>query len=77
MFQAGGSAAASRALSCVEGPATSQPVPIAVTHALARRFAEQRRHPGVARVRLAEPRTDWNIAVIWPRDAFLSHAAKA
>jgi hypothetical protein len=26
---------------------------------------------------LAEPRTTWNLAMIWRRDAYLSHAAKA
>ena len=44
---------------------------------LPRIVAEGRRHPSVRLVRLAEPQTTWNIAMIWRRDAYLSHAAKA
>jgi DNA-binding transcriptional LysR family regulator len=44
---------------------------------LPRMVAEQRRHPSVRLVRLAEPQTEWNAAMIWRRDAYLSHAAKA
>ena len=44
---------------------------------LPRMIAEQRKHPSVARVPLAEADTDWHIAMIWRRGAFLSHAAKA
>jgi DNA-binding transcriptional LysR family regulator len=44
---------------------------------LPRMLAEQRKHPSVARVRLVEADTDWHIAMIWRRDAYLSHAAKA
>jgi len=44
---------------------------------LPRMSAEGRRHPSVRLVRLAEPRTTWNLAMIWRRDAYLSHAAKA
>src|SRR4029077_13216645 len=44
---------------------------------LPRTVAEQRKHPSVARVRLAEADMDWHIAMIWRRGAYLSHAAKA
>jgi DNA-binding transcriptional LysR family regulator len=44
---------------------------------LPRMLAEQRKHTSVARVRLVEADTDWHIAMIWRRDAYLSHAAKA
>ncbi|MCK1351390.1 LysR family transcriptional regulator [Bradyrhizobium sp. CW7] len=44
---------------------------------LPRMIAEQRKHPSVARVPLAERDTDWHIAMIWRRGAYLSHAAKA
>ena len=44
---------------------------------LPRMIAEQRRHPAVRLVRLAEPQTKWNPAIIWRRGAYLSHAAKA
>ena len=43
---------------------------------LPRMIAEQRKHRSVARVRLAETDTDWRIAMIWRRGAFLSHAAR-
>ena len=36
-----------------------------------------RQHPSIGYVRLAEPQTDWHMAMIWRRGAFLSHAAKA
>ena len=42
-----------------------------------RMIAEQRKHPLVKRVPLSEPHTNWHIAMIWRRGAFLSHAAKA
>jgi DNA-binding transcriptional LysR family regulator len=44
---------------------------------LPRMIAEQRRHPAVRLVRLAEPQTKWNPAIIWRRGGYLSHAAKA
>jgi DNA-binding transcriptional LysR family regulator len=44
---------------------------------LPRRIAEQRRHPALALVLLAEPHTEWHAAMIWRRNAYLSHAAKA
>jgi DNA-binding transcriptional LysR family regulator len=44
---------------------------------LPRMIAEQRTHPSVAGVRLAQADTDWHIAMIWRRGAYLSHAAKA
>ncbi|ROQ28606.1 LysR family transcriptional regulator [Gallaecimonas pentaromativorans] len=44
---------------------------------LPRRMAEQRPHPRVARVLLDEPQTQWDMAMIWRRDAFLSPAARA
>ena len=44
---------------------------------LPRMIAEQRRHPSVHLVRLAEPETTFNLAMIWRRGGYLSHAAKA
>ncbi|MDQ0475183.1 LysR family transcriptional regulator [Labrys wisconsinensis] len=44
---------------------------------LPRVIAEQRSGPAVARVLLAEPRTDWAMAVVWRRGAYLSRAAEA
>jgi DNA-binding transcriptional LysR family regulator len=44
---------------------------------LPRRIAEQRCHPSVRLVRLVEPQTKWNLAMIWRRGGHLSHAAKA
>ena len=44
---------------------------------LTRMIAEQRSQPGVCRVLLAEPQTDWHIAMIWRRGGYLSHPAKA
>jgi DNA-binding transcriptional LysR family regulator len=40
-----------------------------------RLIAEQ--HPSVRAVRLAEPDTDWDMAMIWRRGAYLSTAARA
>lgn len=40
-------------------------------------IVEERHRPGVASVLLAEAQTDWRLAMIWRRGAFLSHAAKA
>jgi DNA-binding transcriptional LysR family regulator len=40
-------------------------------------IAEQRNHPSVRLVPLAEPQTEWNIAMIWRRGGYLSHAAEA
>ncbi|OYX69023.1 MAG: LysR family transcriptional regulator [Rhizobiales bacterium 32-66-11] len=44
---------------------------------LPRAIAEQRHHPSVALVPLDEPSTDWRMALIWRRRAYLSHAARA
>lgn len=44
---------------------------------LPREIAEQRHHPTVARVPLTDPRIDWDMAMIWRRGAYLSHAARA
>lgn len=44
---------------------------------LPRSIAEERRHPAVRRILLAEPATDWHMAMVWRRDAYLSHAARA
>jgi LysR substrate binding domain len=44
---------------------------------LPRMIADQRKHSSVKRIPLSEPNTDWNIAMIWRRGGFLSHAAKA
>ncbi|WP_207263219.1 LysR family transcriptional regulator [Desulfovibrio sp. Huiquan2017] len=44
---------------------------------LPRLIAEQRRGPGVRLVRLDEPNTDWDMAVIWRRGGYLSAAARA
>ncbi|MBV8192243.1 MAG: LysR family transcriptional regulator [Alphaproteobacteria bacterium] len=44
---------------------------------LPRMIAEQRKHRSVSRVRLLEADTDWHIAMIWRRGAYLSPAAKA
>jgi DNA-binding transcriptional LysR family regulator len=44
---------------------------------LPRMIAEQRSHPSVRRIMLVESQTEWHIAMIWRRGAYLSHAAKA
>ncbi|HWA42009.1 MAG TPA: LysR family transcriptional regulator [Hypericibacter adhaerens] len=44
---------------------------------LPRMIARQRSHPAVRPVLLDEPLTDWHIAMIWRREGFLSHAARA
>lgn len=44
---------------------------------LPRMIAEQRSHPAVCHVLLAEPETEWHIAMIWRRGGYLSHAARA
>ena len=44
---------------------------------LPRMLVEHHQHPSVSYVRFAEPQTDWHMAMIWRRGAFLSHAAKA
>ena len=44
---------------------------------LPRMIAEQRSHPAVRHVPLVDPGTEWHIAMIWRRGAYLSHAAKA
>ncbi|WP_312412716.1 LysR family transcriptional regulator [Shinella sp.] len=44
---------------------------------LPRMIAEQRSHPAVRHVALVDPGTEWHIAMIWRRGAYLSHAAKA
>lgn len=40
-------------------------------------IAEQRRRPTVALVPLAEPQAEWDMAMVWRRGAYLSHAAQA
>lgn len=44
---------------------------------LPRMIAEQRTHPSVRHILLAEPETEWHMAMIWRRDGYLSHAARA
>ena len=44
---------------------------------LPRMIAQQRHASRVRHVLLAEPGTDWRLAMIWRRGAFLSHAARA
>jgi DNA-binding transcriptional LysR family regulator len=44
---------------------------------LPRMIAEQRSHYSVRTILLAEPQTEWHIAMIWRRGAYLSHAARA
>jgi DNA-binding transcriptional LysR family regulator len=44
---------------------------------LPRMIAEQRNHHSVRAILLAEPQTEWHIAMIWRRGAYLSHAARA
>ncbi|MGO4704337.1 LysR family transcriptional regulator [Microvirga sp. 2MCAF38] len=44
---------------------------------LPRMIAEQRAHPAVRRLLLDEPETDWHMALVWRRGAYLSHAARA
>lgn len=44
---------------------------------LPRMIVEDRRRPGVGAALLAEDETDWRLAMIWRRGAYLSHAAKA
>jgi DNA-binding transcriptional LysR family regulator len=44
---------------------------------LPRMVAEERRQPSLGLVRLAEPETNWNTAMIWRRGGYLSHAARA
>jgi DNA-binding transcriptional LysR family regulator len=42
---------------------------------LPRMIAERRKLPSVSRVPLVEPETDWHIAMVWRRGAYLSQAA--
>ncbi|MGA6969043.1 MAG: LysR family transcriptional regulator [Xanthobacteraceae bacterium] len=44
---------------------------------LPRMIAERRKLPSVSRVLLVEPDTDWHIAMVWRRGAYLSQAASA
>ncbi|AWK85275.1 LysR family transcriptional regulator [Azospirillum thermophilum] len=44
---------------------------------LPRMIALQRAHPGVVRVLLEAPETDWIMAMVWRRGAYLSNAARA
>jgi DNA-binding transcriptional LysR family regulator len=44
---------------------------------LPRMVAEERRQSSLRLVRLAEPETNWNPAMIWRRGGYLSHAARA
>jgi len=40
-------------------------------------IAEQRKRRGVTQILLAEPHTEWRMAMVWRRGAYLSHAASA
>lgn len=44
---------------------------------LPRMIAELRSRPDISLARLSEPNTEWHMALIWRRGAYLSHAAKA
>lgn len=44
---------------------------------LPRMIASQRAHPAVRQVLLDEPGTEWDMAMAWRRNAYLSEAAKA
>lgn len=44
---------------------------------LPRMIAEQRRQPRVRHVSIVDPAMAWNVAMIWRRDGYLSHAAQA
>ncbi len=44
---------------------------------LPRTIAEQRRTPDVALALLDEPHTAWDMAMVWRRGSYLSHAARA
>jgi len=44
---------------------------------LPRMIAEQRPHPSVFYAPLTDPQTQWHVAMIWRRGAYLSHAARA
>jgi len=44
---------------------------------LPRMIAKQRRHPAIEYLLLAEPQLGWNVAMVWRRGAYLSHAANA
>lgn len=44
---------------------------------LPRMIVEQRSHLAAARLLLDEPQTEWHLALIWRRGAFLPHAAQA
>ncbi|MDR3511438.1 MAG: LysR substrate-binding domain-containing protein [Caulobacteraceae bacterium] len=44
---------------------------------LPRMIAEQRAHPGVRHLGLTDPGMDWDMALIWRRGGYLSHAAQA
>jgi len=44
---------------------------------LPRMLADEKHRAGVKPVLLAEPDMEWHLAMIWRRDAYLSHAAKA
>ncbi len=44
---------------------------------LPRMIAKQRSPLSVRGILLNEPKTDWHVALIWRRGAFLSHAASA
>jgi DNA-binding transcriptional LysR family regulator len=40
-------------------------------------IVEDRRHPGICAIRLAEPNVEFHMALIWRREGYLSHAARA
>ncbi len=44
---------------------------------LPRMIAEQRSRPGLANIEVREPAMPWEMALMWRRNAYLSHAARA
>jgi DNA-binding transcriptional LysR family regulator len=44
---------------------------------LPRLIAEQRSRPGLANIEVREPSMPWEMALMWRRNAYLSHAARA
>ncbi len=44
---------------------------------LPRMIAEQRSRPGLANIAVREPSMPWEMAMMWRRNAYLSHAARA
>lgn len=44
---------------------------------LPRMIAQQRPHPGIRTIAVADAGMDWHIALVWRRGGYLSHAARA